>query len=59
MSIYVHFVIVSVMDDEDEAVITAGSVITVDVELTRKTLKVGIEIFITYLWLYQVDDRRT
>ena len=47
------------MDDEDEAVITAGAVITVDVELTRKTLKVGIEIFITYLWLYQVDDRRT
>ncbi len=59
MSIYVHFVIVSVMDDEDEAVITAGAVITVDVELTRKTLKVGIEIFITYLWLYHVDDRRT
>ena len=30
------------MDDEDEGVITAGAVVTVDVELTRKTLKVGI-----------------
>ena len=31
-----------VMDDEDEGVITAGAVVTVDVELTRKTLKVSI-----------------
>ena len=30
------------MDDEDEGVITAGAVVTVDVELTRKTLKVKI-----------------
>ena len=28
------------MDDEDEGVITAGALVTVDVELTRKTLKV-------------------
>lgn len=31
---------VVVMDDEDEGVITAGAVVTVEVELIRKTLKV-------------------
>lgn len=35
-----------VMDDEDEGVITAGAVVTVDVELTRKTLKVGMRHFL-------------
>ena len=34
------------MDDEDEGVITAGAVVTVDVELTRKTLKVGMRHFL-------------
>lgn len=31
----------TVMDDEDEGVITAGAVVTVDVDLTRRTLKVS------------------